>query len=416
MITNYYISHDDYFRSCEGKQIIVNDLVYNRNDGEDVLSSSIMTIYNGEIIPTVPRCLCPEGQGLKGKVRLGVTCDICGAEVKEVYDHIDSKLWLRAITVNGQTVPFMNPEFWTMVSRALYGSDRLQGDVDYVRWLCDEYVTLPTKMLLNIKHKHIEELLNTVLGGKRSYMNFISKLGEVLDYMVKSPWFNKKKKKGSKEVTKVELLQQIYLQEMAANGGKTLFSEYLPILGKNIFILENTAKGKFTNLNSGHNINAVRTWLRFCSEIKEREESNAPAPTIEKIGREVCKVINKLSNLYVVYNSDQIYQKSGILRKHAYGARSHFCGRALIGSIEGPHDRRDIQMPWSMATTIYHPHMFARLIREGYSHREADYMLNCAVKEYNPKVNQLLLDIKADGPNNKLPVLFHRNQLGSLVA
>lgn len=416
MITNNLISHDEYFKNSEGKQIIVNDLVY-YNGEDDIISNSIMTIYNGEIIDTIPRCLCPEGQGLRGRVRLGVVCPECGSEVKEVYDHIDSKLWLRAITIDGITIPFMNPVFWTLLSRALYGSDRVQGDVDYVRWLCDDYATLPPKMMLNVKHKHIEDLLQTVLGGKRSYMHFISKLPEVLDYMVKSPWFNKKKRKESDEVTKIELLQQMFLQEMANNGGRTIFSEYLPILGKNIFILENTAKGKFTNLKSGHNINVVRTWLKFCKDIKEREDSGFSAPSIDKIGREVCKVINKLSNLYVAYNSDQIYQKSGILRKHAYGARSHLCGRALITSIEGPHDRRDIQIPWSMAVTIFHPHMFSRLIKEGYSIREADYLLNYAVTQYDKKIDELLKQIIADGPDGKMPALFHRNQsLGSLVA
>lgn len=415
-VTASLINLEELYTKVPGEHIIVNDIPYNGGISGEDLFNNIITVYEGETISTIPKCLCPLGEGLSGRVRLGHVCSKCGSQVKEVHENIDPNLWLRAINVDGITVPFINPIFWMMLCRIMTGSTRGSGQVDYVRYLCDDYYALPVSATMSKRFSIITEILNNVLGGQRSYYNFITHLKDVLEYMVKHPEINNKKK-GDTSISPAEALYQIYLDDMKTRNGKGIFTTILPILSSHIFVMENNAKGRYATLKSAININVVRGWLKFCKDIRERELLGNKPITIDKVGREVAKVLYELNTLNISFLNDHFYQKSGLIRKHVFGARVHFSSRSVIVCIEGPHDRRSIELPWAAVVSIYRPYLYSKLVKErGFSAREAEATINAAVKKYSDLVYEMLMEIRAATPNGNMPVIMHRNQLGSLIA
>lgn len=411
-VTHISKSLTQMFNESDTRKFIINDIPYMESVTDEDIFHQLMTVYDTDVMSTVPKCNCPDEYGLSGRYRVGQICGRCGYEVKEPHEHMDPNVWLRALRVpEFGMVPFISPHIWMMLTKLLYRSRRNKSKIDYLRWLCDDTYQLPPGSTSAPSYKPMEEVLHKAMGGKRGYISFISNLDAVFQCLIANPFFKNKKHPTSSTSYHLELLYNIYKQDMKYNNGQGIFTEYLPIINKQIFVMEMNTKGKYATLKSAININVVQSWRRLCTEIKEREELGEKPVTADKIGRETAKVIAELTKLYLEYQDDYVFKKSGLMRKHNFGARSHFTFRSVIVSREGPHDRRGVEIPWSVAMTIFQPHLANKLIRDGYNHREIKDMLYRGVKKYDPYLETLLKELQSEAPNGRIPLIVHRNQM-----
>lgn len=395
-----------YFEKVNCRKIIVNDIPLTAGMRDKDILSSIIHTYESDVVSTIPSCDCPEGTGLRGAARLGQVCSRCNGEVREAHDRLDSNLWLRQLShPEVGHIPFINPIFWIIFSKELHA----YSSVDFLRYMTDDKYNLSDEILRNPSYKPVAECIEKVMGGERDYLVFIKNLDAIFQFFINHSAFRNRKRPMTPASVQIERLYQVYLEDMKVNRGQGIFPDYMPIFSKAIFVMEKNPKGRYVCFKAAVNIDVVKSWIRLCERQLERETAGLPPMSVKEISRETARVVSKLSGLYLSYLNDYVFKKSGLLRKNVYGARTFFCARAVIVSIDGPHDRRDIHIPWAMATTIFKPQLENKLLKLNYSVREISKLLHSVVNRYHPLIGKLLEEILADGPDNKIPIIMHRN-------
>ena len=364
---------DDYFNSLTSNKIILNDLNFYNIDDVSSVNNMLMTVYEDETISVTPSCSCGK---LKGRYLLDKKCYACNTFVTDPQDNIDPFLWLERL----ETVPmFINPHFWAMFSNIM------AKNLDCVRWLADNTYNPPVKLpvYLNGILEHI--------GGIRSYSNLVNNIDNILIYLQNHSKF---KTKSLKE-------QIIDLRALYAGNKDAIFSKYLPIVNKRLFVMENTSMGKFTNLAVAELIDLVMSWIKVTSEMdlttKKKEDITA-------------SVVSKFASLYTGYYKKYITSKSGLFRKHVYGTRSHGTFRAVITSISGPHAYDEVHLPWSIGVTVFRPMIVNKLSKMGFKYKDINKKLYKAVMQYDPDIDKVLDMLLAESfiPGS-IPIILQRN-------
>lgn len=373
-ITQRFLPMDEYFRSSDGDKIILNHLSPMALDDINKINESLITVYNNtESISTMPSCDCGM---VKGRYMLNRPCGACGTSCKESYEKVKPLMWLKSLH---PTVKFMNPIFWLILRNIL------DKKTDYLRWLCDPKYNLPTTI-----PNHIIGLRDEI-GGKRSYANFISKIPEVLVYLSNHARY----KVSYKQANILLLLEMYYKHE------HDLFSDYLPIINKKLFVMENTTKGKFVNLSVADVYDVVLMWVTAANDEKATEKKKSDA---------TAEAVSKLADLYLTYMKNYVVKKIGIFRKHVYGARSHFTFRSVITSMPGRHKHDEIHIPWGIAVTVFKYHILNKLIKRGYTYIESTRLRFKAVKKYDPIVHSVINELIAEAPTGRIAAILQRNQ------
>lgn len=377
-VTQNILSLDAYYRSTPGDKILVNDLSYFSKADDDLIENALKTIYsNTDVLSTKPCCDCGK---LTGRYLLGKLCKTCGTTCREVFDKVYPVLWLRALDPNYK---FLNPTFWLMVSSAICKIDIIDG----LRWLCDSRYNPNAIDLPPI----LESIRDNVLDGKRNYFYTMSKLYSILDYLSVVP-INKTKKK-SKRFEELMKLYKVYED--------VLFSEYLPVINKKLFVEEHTSKGRYVNIISADIIDIVKSWEKACSQdsITENLLSSVTGSTVSKFA-----ILN--NNYYKKF----VMSKQGIFRKNVYGAKSHFTFRCVVVSIPGPHRFDEIIAPWLVGLTAFRPHVLNKLMKRGYIYKEASKKIFKAVNKYDPEIDEILQELIKESPGGRGPAItINRN-------
>ena len=372
-ITQKFLNMDQYFRSCEHDKIIANDLSFFSTEDLNTINTTLMTVYdNSETISTKPQCDCGN---LSGRYLVGTLCSDCGTKCTEPHEKVKPLLWLKVIDPN---VKFLNPTFWMMMCKLMH------KNIDYMRYLCDTKYNPPVELPDYIVG--IKELLKDV----RTYPNTIKNIPNILVYLMNHSKF----KDHDKQLT-IKMMLDMYHKHK-----DDLYSNYLPIINKKLFVVENTTKGKFMNLANSDILDVVMTWLKVCAEgeISERKLSNT-----------MGNVLSNLSNLYNTYFKEYIVKKTGIFRKHVYGARSHFTFRNVIVSVPGKHEHDALTVPWVVGLTAFRPHILNKLVKRGYTFKEANNLIYRSIKKYNQVISDILDELIKDAPEGKIRLLTHRN-------
>ena len=165
-------------------------------------------------------------------------------------------------------------------------------------------------------------------------------------------------------------------------------------------MVEKTTKGQFINLISANIINAVYSWIDIC---------NKDVVTEKRLSSVMATVMSNLADLYYKYFKDLVFGKSGVFRKHVYGARSHFTFRCVIVSHPGQHDHNAIVAPWVVGLTAFRPHVLNKLLKRGYTYKEASNLIYRHINIYNEELYSILNELIAEAPDGKIWVLSHRN-------
>lgn len=368
------LSMDEYYRSTEGDKIILNHLSPMALDDITKINESLMTVYNNtESISTMPSCECGM---IKGRYMLGRACSACGTSCRESYEKVKPLMWLKTLAPH---IKFINPIFWLILRNLL------DKKTDYLRWLCDPKYNIPT----NIPNHIIG--LKDELGGKRSYQNVLNNIPVILMYLS-----NHAKYKTSYKRANILLLLDMYHKQ-----GNEMFSDFLPIINKKLFVMENTSKGKFVNLSVADVYDVVLMWVSAANDERATEKKQYDA---------TAEAVAKLADLYLMYMKNYVVKKIGIFRKHIYGARSHFTFRSVITSMPAQHQHDEIHIPWGIAVTVFKYHILNKLIKRGYTYIEATRMRFKAVKSYDPVLHEIMNELIAESPQGKIPVILQRNQ------
>lgn len=378
-VTQNLLSLDKYFNTISGDKIFVNDFDIVDIDDKNFLLSKIKTVYNNtEVISTKPSCDCGN---IVGKYRVGKVCGTCGTECRDVDEKVEPLIWLKAIE---DDMLFLNPTIWLMISSFLCQK------IDWLRWLSDNRynpnVPIPD---------YIEKVCNDVLGGVRNYKETMSKIRDVLTYISFLPKFKQPAKR--KEMEGIIFMFDKYPD--------CIFSKYLPIVNKKLFVEENTTKGKFINIITSDIVNVVTTWSRVCYKYKR-----TPREKVDRmLSTGYATILSDISRLYHNYFKQYLALKKGMLRKHAYGARSHFTFRNVIVSVTGRHQHDHIQVPYAIGPTVFRPHLLNKLLKGGLSYKQANDMLFRSVKEFNYTIWLLCNKLLEEAPNGLIPVISQRN-------
>ena len=363
---------DKYFEQSNGQKIILNYLSpYNMAD-IDKLNVSLMTVYNTDILDTVPTCDCGH---LRAEAYKGKICSECNTEVLDFHRKVEPLMWLEVLD---KDIKFMNPQFYMSIRYLL------DKKSDWVRWMCDHNYNPP----VNIP-TYLYGVLE-ILNKERSYNNFLDKLSEIFLYLQDHPHFSKSDKRS----------ELIDLNTMWSEQKDIIMSTYLPIVNKKLFVMENTTKGKFINLAVAEVYDVILTWVQNANNSEAR---------FKKKQQQTVNVLSKLSMVYYNYYNKHLLKKPGIFRKHLFGARSPFTFRSVITSLSGPHNHDEIHVPWAIGVTAFRPHILNKLKKLGYAYREANNMLTRAVKKYNPIIDNILQSLITEAPNGRIELLAQRN-------
>lgn len=373
-ITQKLLNMDTFYKSCPGDKIIINDLSFFNNDHLEKINHSLMTVYeNSETLSTKPSCDCGDTQGM---FRIGKYCPNCGTQCLEPHTKVKPLLWLKTLTPD---IKFLNPTVWLMLCQIIYKKR------DLLRWLCDNKYNPPIKI-----PKHVIGIKDVVLNGERSYSAVMSHLEQILVYLLNHSSF--------KTVDRQQELRDML--ELLHTHQEVLFSEYLPIINKKIFVVEEVRKGKFINLASADIVDVVKTWLKLCSEdnVSDKMYNNT-----------VGSMLSNLAGLYKTYFNQYLVKKTGTFRKHVYGARSHFTFRCVIVSMPGQHRHDEIHAPWCVGVTAFRPHILNKLAKRGYTYKNAIIKLYRAVKVFDQEIYDILEELIQESPYKGLGVLLQRN-------
>jgi len=375
-ISQKFLNLDSYYRRTTGNKIIVNDLSYFKVDDIELINSSLMTIYDTDTMSTVPTCDCGN---YTGNYLVDRECPECGSLCKDPTSIVEPLLWLKSLTAD---IKFLNPGFWLMFKTVL------NKKIDYLRWLSDPKYNPPIEPPI-----YITGIKDTVMGGVRSYDVMVENIPNIITYLLSHAKF----KDPDKQETLITLLK-IYNSDK-----QDLFTEFIPIVNKKLFVMENTNKGKYTNLAVAEIIDVIMSWVKTVSESKLNRKKMLVTTAV---------VISKLSILYYDYFENYVVKKIGIFRKHVYGARSHFTFRAVITSISGRHQHDQIFVPKAIGVTAFRPHLLNKLVKKyGYTFKKASKLLFNAVKNDYEIIDKLLEELIAESPYDKgIPVLATRNQ------
>lgn len=373
-VTKTIKNMDAYYLSTSGLKIIVNQMPMYNSEEDARLSNLLMTVYDKDVLDTVPSCSCGH---LRGAAYISIVCDECGEEVTEFHKKVDPVLWLKTLD---NDLPFINPYFYMSVRYALDKKN------DWLRWLGDSQynpnVNIPP---------YLYGVRDTVLNGERTYSNLLNNFTQVLKYLIDHNFFLKNEDKREELVLALETW---------VNKKEDILSTYMPIVNKKLFVMENTTKGKFTTLTVADIYDVVLSWRTIANGILTQKKKEAAT----------INVIHKLTTFFYNYFKKYLLKKPGLFRKHLMGSRSGHSFRSVIVSIPGKHNYQELEIPWAIALASYRHHILNKLYRMGYNFREANLKITRGVKKYDIDIGNILDSLIDEAPDRKIYLLAQRNQ------
>ena len=353
--------------------VILNDMPSITVEDRAKINNITTTIYNEtDVFSNQPSCDCG---AIKGGYNLGVYCSACHSDVKEIFSQeLLPRVWMRAPK---HVASLINPLVWNMLTRKF-----VKSGFSFVKWMCN------TDYQLNNNAPLVEINILVEAGVKRGYNNFVNKFDEYFDLLCKLPHFAKKS-------------DNLELRDLLLSQRDCVFSEYLPLPNKSLLIQENTKVGSYVDPLAFTIIDAVKTI----------QSIDLPTTSISQKQREnrTIKTIDKFSEYYYETYDATLAKKPGHIRKHVFGTRCHFSGRAVISSVTWPHEYDSLELPYGLAVTLLSIHLKGRLMKLGYTPNQATSLLQEYTTKFHPLLHSMMVEMVANSPNRGLSCIFVRN-------
>lgn len=354
------VNYDEVFHKLTRAPKIVNDIVESSEKDKAMVNKLIYTTYTsytGDILSNVPSCVC---EHLKDSRDLGAICPICGTEVMFHIDRaIESIAWIRA----PQGVKaIISPLAWQMLT------DRFtKRSFDFIRWLCDTDFVPKGKI-----PPEVQEITN--LGIERGYNNFVENFDTIIATLMEMPLF--RVKSGERDE----------LKEYLGMYRDRIFTQYLPIPNRLLFVVEEAGMDRYSEPVNPVAVNAIRLMIGIDVGFR-------PLTVRQKENRTVKSIV-LWAQFYAEYAKENLSPKEGSYRKHVFGGRDIFSGRAVIVSNTRPHIEHSLKIPWCIGTTIFRYHLANKLLKNhGMSVNEAIGHIESHARRYSPLLDQIFQEL-----------------------
>lgn len=373
------VDFDQEFHNLDIEAIVVNDYNTSIPEEKEALDRHLYTHYQGtDTIEEAASCDC----GATTKVyNIGVRCSVCNTAVQSTTDRpIESMLWIRA--PEGVQALF-SPAAWMVLEPSM----RVK-EFNFLEYLTNTDYRFD---LARITSKDTIRKVNRLLANKipRGWNNFVKHFDTIMEFLFNSSIVD------SAKANKKELWS--FIQE----NKHTFFPKHLPIPSKICFVVESTTSGVYIDNPLGSAMDAVLT----IASIK----STPVKPTSAMVQNRVAKTVRELTRFYSDYTRTRLAKKPGMFRRHIFGSRLHFSGRAVIVSISDPHMGHELHIPWGMATQLFKYHLINKLLKRGYGANEALDFVYSNVLKYHPLMDELFKELIAEAPGNGPTCVFQRN-------
>lgn len=418
------------------KPMLLNDISLDVETDRVSLEEALYTKYNDTFIDVEASCDCGS---TTGDYLLGTMCPDCETIVKNPFDKLENKTWMRVLTGVDR---FINPVFWRRVDRTM-GTIRRQDKstkrddiLPFMQWLSDplynpsnfpvaikEALLGKKTVIANPKVLEIGTIVNNIevtedtdlskFVGKEVYLNGLKGFTRTYAYMLDNlEHILKKIVLHSKYRGKKREIERLILEYTTERD--LICSEYLPVVSDRTFVVEKTASANFTDMRLGDLTNVVLGYVR--AVIKDRgitEENRDRVIRSNMIA--TSRMLAKASEHHDGYVDAYLAHKKGVPRKNIYGSRSPFVFRHVVTPIDGQCLYNEIHVPWSVGLVCFKLHLFNKLVKDreilemGWGSREVLEMLDNHITTYNPIIARVLQELIDDSPYIGLPVLGLRN-------
>lgn len=343
-------------------------------EDREALVKLIRTDVEGDTLNILPRCGCGATFGMRYK---NTRCPECTDLVTTVTEQpIESRVWIRSPK---GVAPMMNPTFWYMLKKAFSVSKFSPLD-----WIADR--TYTGKDVAKAKYL-IEEQRLLDAGFQRGYNNFYKNFATYINVLLDMGYVNK--------------LTIGKVQELLEVSGHLLFTEYLPLPNKLVFLTEKTNVHIYADSNIRHALEAAN----IIASIDE----NDPDVQIRVRENRTIKVLNCLASYAELQYGKTLGQKEGLFRKEILGTRMMWAGRSVISSIATAHDYEEIWLPWSYSIGLFKTHLTNKLRKRGWSPVEIDNYLIRHSSVYSPLLDSLFQELIAECDLPGIPCALQRN-------
>jgi len=368
------IDFERMFATSTTPPIIANEFDISSDESREELSDLLYTHYNGDTLGVLPQCQCGK---LSGAFVLGRECDECGGAVEYVTEkQLEPILWVAPPT--GVTT-LMNPQIWTMISRAL-----TCGALNILEYLCNPNLQMPP-----IPPKEAQRFLQLKIPRGINY--FHAHFDEIMDSLFEfNLVFANKPRKPKDE-----------FRRFIEKYRDRIFTRYLPCPSRISLISERTVTSSYAEPTMPLLVNAVLT-------ITSTENSTRPLSLDVRQAR-ATEAIKKFAAYHQEVQKNVLFRKEGWARKQLFGTRSHWTFRGVITSLSENHALDELHMPWSMSVMLFQMHLLNKLLRRNYTPDEANNLINESTLQYNPLIDQLLQELINESPVGGIPTLFGRN-------
>lgn len=349
----------------KNKRTILNDLNTQTEKDKQVISQSIYSKYNTDMVKNLPSCECGS---TVGRYNLGVICDLCHTEVSErSKEELDLVTWLR--TPNG--IPaLMNPFIWNLLSTRFTFSG-----FNVFKWLVDTTYQPEGRGIVPAGLSILTTMMETS-NIKRGYINFYNHFDEIMDMLFGISSFRKTRDGVD------------YHHVLIQSNRHAIFSQFIPIPNKILMVIEKTNFGTYIDKSIVNALETISIMAGIDSEV-------IPISLKRKEIRTV-KALDYLSKFYTDITDNVLTQKTGVMRRHVYGTRSHFSFRNVISSITKPHDYDECHIPWISAINVLRPHILNKLIARGYKPKECLTIYESSLIRYHPVIDEIFKELIAE--------------------
>lgn len=359
---------EERFFQLSRPPIIANNVDVSTEEGTKRLNQMLYTQFQGETMSVVPHCTC---KALSGGWNRGLLCTLCNTVCQNPTEReMESMIWLQ---VPQGVKAFMNPVAWIILNEAM-----TMSGFSFLHWMTDPYyrpnVSVPPKA------KKFEDI-----PGFRRGMNYFF---DNFDLLMNTFFINERRRK-------VDRKQEGMMKFLSENRSK-LFTRYLPMPTAVAFVIEENDTGTYADTkNMTDAIDALRIVMAVDQQDQGRSEKYRESKT--------AVAMQKMADFYVNYFSNVMSRKPGTWRKHVYGGRLFFTGRAVISSISDPHHYQDLHLPWGVAVQLLELHLTSLLLKmvdpdtgRVYTPNKISKILTEAVTQYNPLIDSLFKKLIAE--------------------
>ena len=378
------IDQDEIFAGLDHTPFIANDFNTLDPKGKEDLDNIFLTYYNSDSIQIDARCECGN---VRGSFNEGILCPICGTRAEStVNNEVKASLWIRAPEgIRGLILPHV----WVLLNNTL--SDK---EFNLFRWLIDRRYRAKShdteqKVVAAFDNKrgiHLYEKYHK----RRGLNNFIDNFDEIITDIGNS-YFASGKKSGIEEFV-----------QFCRRYKRFFFPKHLPIPSKLCFIVERTTTGTYVDPQLAPGLDAVRTIATTSRDATRGKHAITEYRTV--------KALESLGAFYRTYVDELLSKKPGVWRKHVFGARMHFTGRAVITSISKPHHYQDLEIPYGLAVQVLKYDIANKLLKRGMTPNEILETIQSSVNQVNPLIQGIIEELVASTPNGRgIPCTLTRN-------